>query len=255
MTLQQRTWHHLDMTIAYTFSKNLQAITYLNPQDAASSAIASGAPPTAAAYADDQLTPPTHTFTPYDRTHRFVIAPVYELPFGKGRQYFANTNRFVNILISGWQGAGDISWQTGAPMTAPTGVYLVGNPNVPNRSYDHMFNSGTIGLNGTVSNVVDGLAPAWRVQPAFSERSVPLTLGNVRDQWGTESHLTAAKNNYFHETMNLQLRVEFLNAFNHPIFGGDPVNSYTSPQFGSLIRSNGQTNVPRTIQLAARFVF
>jgi hypothetical protein len=255
MTLQQRTWHGLDMTIAYTFSKNLQATSYLNPEDAASAATAAGGPPTASAYADDQLAPPTHSFTPYDRTHRFVFAPVYELPFGKGRLFFTNNNRFVNTLISGWQAAGDISWQTGAPMTAPTGVYLVGNPNVPNRSYTHMFNSGTIGLNGAISNAVDGLAPAWRVQPAFSLRNVPLTLGNVRDQWGTESHLTAAKNNYFHETMNLQLRFEFLNAFNHPIFGGDPVVSYTSPQFGSLIRSNGQTNVPRTIQLAARLVF
>ncbi len=253
MTLQQRTWHGLDMTVAYTFSKNLQATTYLNSQDQASSSLTP--PANGAAVADGQLTPPTHAFTPYDRTHRVVFAPVYELPFGKGRQFLNNTNRYVNTLISGWQGAGDISWQTGAPMTGPVGLYLVGNPNVPNPSYDHRFNSGTIGLNGAVSNQVDGLAPAWRVQPAFSLRNVPLTLGNVRNAWGTESQLTAAKNNYFHETMNLQIRIEFLNAFNHPIFGGDPVIRYASPQFGSIIRSNGQTNVPRTIQLAARFVF
>jgi hypothetical protein len=29
----------------------------------------------------------------------------------------------------------------------------------------------------------------------------------------------------------------------------------TSPQFGQLIRTNGQSNIPRTIQLGARFTF
>lgn len=55
--------------------------------------------------------------------------------------------------------------------------------------------------------------------------------------------------------MNLQLRVELLNALNHPIFGDDPNISYSSPLFGQLIRSNGQSNVARAIQCAARFVF
>jgi hypothetical protein len=118
-----------------------------------------------------------------------------------------------------------------------------------------MFNSGTTQLNGTVTNQVDGMAPAWRVLPAFALRTVPLQMGNIRDRWGTETNLTLSKNNYIHETMNLQLRVEFLNAFNHPIFGGDPNINYASPQFGQLIRANGQTNVPRTIQPAIRFVF
>ena len=72
---------------------------------------------------------------------------------------------------------------------------------------------------------------------------------------GTESSIIAAKNNYIRESMNLQFRVEFLNAFNHPIFGTDPTTSYTSPTFGQFVQKNGQTNVPRTIQLAVRFVF
>lgn len=55
--------------------------------------------------------------------------------------------------------------------------------------------------------------------------------------------------------MNLQLRVELLNALNHPVFADDPNISYSSPLFGQLIRSNGQSNVARAIQCAARFVF
>lgn len=55
--------------------------------------------------------------------------------------------------------------------------------------------------------------------------------------------------------MKLQLRVEFLNAFNHPIFGVDPNITFSSPLFGQINRASGQSNVPRTIQCAARFVF
>jgi hypothetical protein len=140
-------------------------------------------------------------------------------------------------------------------MTAPAGVALVGNPNVANKGWGQMFNSGTTQLNGTVTTPVAGLPPAWRVLPPFAQRTLPLHLGQVRNRWGTETNITASKNNYIHETMNLQLRVEFLNTFNHPIFGGDPNITYSSPLFGQLVRANGQSNLPRTIQVAARFVF
>ncbi|WP_263350364.1 TonB-dependent receptor [Acidicapsa acidisoli] len=256
LNMQQHSWHHFDTMVSYTFSKSLEAITYLNPQDAFvhAPALQPGSPD-ASTFTDDSLTSPTHSYAPYDRKHRIDFTPVYELPFGKGRELFSGANKVVNVFISGWQGSGHILFQTGAPMTGPAGVALVGNPGVPNKSWLQMFNSGTTQLNGTVTNQVAGLAPAWRVLPAFALRTVPLQMGNIRDRWGTETNLTLSKNNYIHETMNLQLRVEFLNAFNHPIFGGDPNINYTSPQFGQLIRANGQTNVPRTIQPAIRFVF
>ena len=258
VNMQQHNWHHFDTMVSYTFGKSLEAITFLNPEDAfVKSPLPSGqpAPPLASTYADDSLTSPTHSYTPYDRKHRIDVTPVYELPIGKNRMLFPDANRVVNTFISGWQGSAHVLYQTGAPMTGPTGVALVSNPSVPNRSWSQMFNSGTTQLNGTITNQVDGLPPAWRVLPPFSLRTVPLQMGNIRDRWGTETNLTISKNNYIHETMNLQLRLEFLNAFNHPIFGGDPNITYGSPQFGQLIRSNGQTNVPRTIQPAIRFVF
>jgi Carboxypeptidase regulatory-like domain len=256
VTLQQRTWHGLDLTVAYTYAKNLQAINYQSPQDAG---ITGNGSDGSAAFADSALVPPTHSFTPYDRTHRIIFAPVYELPFGKGRRYLNQSNRVVNTLISGWQGSAQVYWQTGAPMTTPAGLALIGNPTVSGKNFNHMFNTGVKQLNGTVTatgnNASDLANPAWRVLPPFSRVTTPQYLGNVRDFWGSESSISAAKNNYFHDTMNLQLRVEFLNAFNHPIFGTDPGTGYTSTTFGQLVRANGQSNVPRMIQVAVRFVF
>lgn len=233
MALMQQHWHGLDTMVTYTFSKEILATSFLNPEDGL----------------------PAHTAAPWDRTHRLVVAPIYELPFGRNHTYFSDVNRFANTLISGWQAAGEYTWQTGAPMTTPTGVAIIGNPKLSNPSWNQMFNSGLKELNGTVVDAVNGLPPAWRILPPFALRTAPLQLGNLRDRWGNEFQLTAAKNNYFGRDMNLQLRAEFLNAFNHAIFGSDPVISTTSPQFGSLIRSNGQSNIPRTIQLAARLIF
>ena len=258
VNVQQRTWHGLDTTVAYTFSKTMDAITFLNPQDAfvrTATSQTGVSVPTAAQFADASLSSPAHDFAPYDRTHRLDFAPVYELPIGKGRAYLNNTNRVVNSIITGWQGSGHVIWQTGAPMTGPAGVALVGNPNVPNKGWGVMFNSGVTQLNGTITTPVAGLAPAWRVLPPNALRTVPLHLGQVRDRWGTETNFNISKNNYIRENMNLQLRVELLNALNHPIFGGDPNITYSSPLFGQLVRGNGQSNVARAIQCAARFVF
>ena len=258
MTLQQRNWHGLDLTASYTLSKNLQAINYQNPQNAGITGTGTGnGGANAGAFADTALAAPTSSLTPYDRTHRLVIAPVYELPFGKGRQFLADRGRLVNTLISGWQGAAQYVWQSGAPTTIPAGLALIGDPKVANKAFNHIFNTGVIQSNGTISttNDADRNNPAWRVLPAFAQKPTAQYFGNIRDFWGWEAQVTAAKNNYIRENMNLQLRVEFLNAFNHPIFGGDPSTSPSSPTFGQVVPTNGQTNIPRTIQLAARFIF
>ena len=63
------------------------------------------------------------------------------------------------------------------------------------------------------------------------------------------------KRTQIHERLSLEFRADALNALNHPLWGGDPVLSTTSPTFGQLLLNNGQTNEPRQIQLSARLVF
>jgi hypothetical protein len=94
---RKRYSHGLSVSANYTFSKNIQALSYLNATD---------------------LTP-TNALAAYDRPQRFALAPSYELPFGRGRLLFKSSNGFVRRLVSGWQVLFNTVYQSGAPMGIP----------------------------------------------------------------------------------------------------------------------------------------
>jgi hypothetical protein len=231
--VQRRYSNGFSVTGSYTFSKNLQALNYLNAQDSS----------------------PARTIVPFDRTHVFVLAPVYELPFGPGRPLLNTSHSLISRLVGGWQVMGNFTWQSGVPMSVPGGVFVVGNPVLDNPTPAHMFNTGLIQANGTVVNTVNGLPPAFQIQPPFSLRTASLYFGNLRDRWGPQLDLALIKSTRIRERLRLEIRADALNAMNHPLWGGDPVITPTSPNFGQLLLNNGQTNAPRQFQLSARLVF
>jgi len=59
------------------------------------------------------------------------------------------------------------------------------------------------------------------------------------------------------ETMKVQLRMEFINAFNHPLLNTGAASIVVSPSsttFGQVVASN-QQNYARRAQLMAKFIF
>ncbi len=52
------------------------------------------------------------------RHHRWNTTGVYELPFGHGRSFAANANRFEDLVVGGWQLSGIFLWQTGPYLAA-----------------------------------------------------------------------------------------------------------------------------------------
>jgi hypothetical protein len=232
VTATKRYSHGFSFTSTYTLSKNIESIDYLNAQDAA----------------------PTRSLTDWDRTHRWVIAPSYELPFGPGRRYLANTNGIVKRVVGGWQGVFSTVIQSGDPMTIPGNVYLLADPRLPNPTWDRL-NTGVIDVNGAVRNVLPGEKPAFQIRPPFSLRTTPIRYGNFRNQWATTVDMSLIKNTLVREGWNMQFRLDAFNAFNTPVFSADPNLDPTSPNFGRIFRDNGQSNFPRNIQLGVRFVF
>jgi hypothetical protein len=231
--LEKRYSRGLTFVAAYTLAKNIEALSYLNGQDTA----------------------PTKTLTAWDRPQRLTFAPIYELPFGPGRRFLNSSHGVVNKLASGWQVVVTSIMQSGAPMSIPGDVYLIGDPRLDNPTWSRMFKTGVIDVNGTVRNVAPGEEPVFAVRPPFTLRTTPLRYGNLRNQWGTTFDFSVLKSVRFKERIKAQFRVEAFNVFNTPIFSSNPNLTPTSVNFGQIFRDNGQSNSPRIVQLGFRFEY
>ena len=129
--MNKRYSHGLTITAAYTLSKNIQALNYLNPQDAE----------------------PARSLVPWDRTHRLVLAPIYELPFGPGKPFLQQERPVVGRIVGGWQLTMNTTLQGGNPddragQRVPAPRSVIDNP-----TWDRMFNTAlsmrTVSLCGT----------------------------------------------------------------------------------------------------------
>jgi hypothetical protein len=233
VSLEKRYSHGLSFIAAYTLSKNIEALSYLNGQDPA----------------------PTRTLTSWDRPHRLTIAPMYELPFGPGRQFLNGNHKVWSRLAGGWQTVVTSTFTSGAPMSIPGNVYLLGDPRLENPTWDRLFKTGVIDVNGTVRNVLPGEQPVFQVRPPFTLRTTPLRYGNLRNQWGTTFDFSVLKKVVVTERVRAQFRVEAFNVFNTPIFSSNPDLTPTSVNFGKIFRDNGQSNAPRIVQFGFRTEF
>ena len=140
-------------------------------------------------------------------------------------------------------------------MSIPGNVYLLGDPRLENATWDRLFKTGVIDVNGAVRNVQPGENPVFQVRPAFTLRTTPLRYGNLRNRWGNSYDFSVLKKVAITENMRAQFRVEAFNLFNTPIFSANPDLTPTSVNFGRIFRDNGQSNSPRIVQLGFRLEF
>jgi hypothetical protein len=83
-------------------------------------------------------------------------------------------------------------------------------------------------------------------------RVLPYTLDNFRNQPFQKFDVGLTKNFHIREGMKLQVRVEAINALNWVYLGNGLQLGVTNANFGIV---SGQRNLPRDIQLGARFTF
>ena len=181
--------------------------------------------------------------TGFDVRHRLVLSGVFELPFGRGRRYGSSVTGIADKLISGWQIVPIATLQSGYPLSV--------------RSIDRS-NTG-LQFGPRADRVGHGILPAgertrerWFDTSAFREPAVN-TLGNsgIRFMDAPGLHnwdLSLLKNTAITERVNLQIRVEFFNGFNHPAFGS-PNTNISTPTAGQIF---GLTRDGRELQFVTR---
>jgi hypothetical protein len=205
----------------------------------------------------------------FDHPQVLKLTWIYELPFGKGRQ-FLNRGGVVNQVLGGWTVTGIQNYQSGDPLYIESGLSGSG----------YWFNGDVRGdvISGVplyVSNThgpfdyVGGTGQAYLNPAAFAEPpstpngvvlrpgNSPRFFGNLRGPRNPQENFGAFKNFPFREGMFLQFRCDLLNAFNRA-GRADPVTNLSDPNFGKILDTGCNAcnqEYPREIQLSLRFTF
>ncbi|MGB2642135.1 MAG: carboxypeptidase regulatory-like domain-containing protein [Candidatus Acidiferrum sp.] len=222
--LEKRFSKGLSVIANYSFSRLIEKDSYLNVTDT---------------HLEERI-------SPFDHTHHFVAGFNYDLPIGRGRALNLES-RWANLAFGGWTVNGIYTYQTGAPILWSNSDYVyLGGPLDYNASQ----------VNGPTFNTAAFDTKASD-QFQYHIRTWPSTLSSVRYEGINNLDSSILKNFGITERVYFQLRLEAFNVLNHPTFGGisgsaGPNMTPTSSAFGTLA---GQANLPRQIQLGARFVW
>ena len=201
--------------------------------------------------------PCDYGYSSFNVPNRFVTSVLYELPFGRGKQ-FANTGGIVNQVIGGWQLGSIVTWQSGFAVNTAAGVDTAGTG-----GYGEIRLNGT-GISPNLPKSQRKLSRWWNPAafslPAggtFGDLPRNSLIGPSLVDWDA----SAIKEFPIRESQNLEFRFEMFNAANHPNFGTPNPNwSSTNPTtpgaaFGSITTTVNNSNSMRQIQGALKYVF
>jgi hypothetical protein len=257
MKVQRRFSKGFGVLVAYTFSKLFENTSFWGPE----------------------ISGPIveHKLGGEDRPHKVSIAPIYELPFGRGKQFGQRMPRVVDAVLGGWQLSGQYTIQSGSPVVFGTDSFFDGQDFSiarNDRTLSRWFETEHF---VKFPNSMDDLSlyPAWtgvhsmpganyKPQTAADPRNgvyadfgnyvrrYPTRWANVRSSRVNELNLGIFKNFRIEERWKIQFRTEMFNSFNHPRFPGPETNP-GSANFGRV--GEFQNNQARIIQLALKISF
>ena len=214
----QRRVGSLSLVLAYTFSKSFEANHRLNDWNLAES--------------------PIHELTPQDKPQTLAIAGVWELPVGWGRKWGNDVPRLAGAFLNGWSVDWVFTYSSGYPVAMPNAQFTcTAYTAAGGQTSQHWFNDDP---------------KCYQSYPLYTLRTNPDVFPNIRTPTAPQLNVSVEKNFWLGEKYLLQFRGEAYNATNSPIFPG-PDTNYKDTRFGQLPLQ--QSNFPRYVQIAAKFIF
>lgn len=179
-----------------------------------------------------------------DIRHRLTWSGVYELPFGKGKSFLADSA--WGRVVGGWGIGGILTLQSGAPFTVTTQVNSVFSAAGPLRA-DVSRNPNLPADQRTLSRWFDTAAFSQPAPAVFGNQGV-----NILRADGIINLNASIQRNFrmWSEQSKLQFRAEFFNFANHANFG-IPGRVLGGPGFGIV----GSAGNARSVQLGLRLGF
>ena len=177
----------------------------------------------------------------------WVFTPIYQLPFGKGKQFLGNASRALDYVVGGWQLSNNTNWSSGLPWTpsfnecGPEQDVGICRPNKGSGSF-HM-GVGPLLHPANGNPVRQYFTPLTALGGPFTDPGVG-NLGNIgynsfRGPSGFYSDMSITKDIPITERVRGQFRMDAFNVFNHPVFafsGNNGANPCIDCQGGT----NGQ---------------
>jgi hypothetical protein len=207
--------------LAYTWSKLMEAVEFLNTSDPR----------------------PYESIGGFDRTHRVAASGIWELPFGKGRRFGNGWPGAINVFLGDWQIGGVLTRQSGPALGFGNAIFTGNLKDLAlasgQRTVERWF------------NIDAGFNRVTAQQLSLNVRSFPLRFGGLRgdDQHRWDFSLT--KSWPIGERFKAQFRAEVFNAWNHVNLNA-PNTAPTSTAFGTITGTAGD---PRNWQFAFKLTF
>ncbi|HEX4770999.1 MAG TPA: TonB-dependent receptor, partial [Bryobacteraceae bacterium] len=195
----------------------------------------------------------------YDVTHNFKFGFVYDLPFGKGRQWL--THGPGAWILGNWGVNGVLTYASGTPVGI-TSTYTLPLYSTSARSTPYITsytNWQPQWKNGSFDPSVDSFLSA----AAFPAQGVGSTAGfgnstrynpKVRTFPNLNENVSVMRAFPIRESIRFEFRAEAFNLFNRVRFGTGNV-SIQNQNFGKLTSSADLLNTPRQLQLALKLYF
>lgn len=258
--VERRFTKGFSMLTAFTWSKLFEDTSFLGPQ--------------IAGYHVE------HKLGGEDRPFHLSVSPIWEIPVGRKQHFGANMPKWADAAIGGWELSGQYNIQSGVPVAFTTGSFFCGRDFALPRgkqSLNQWFDTTCFYPFPTANTTVAQLAqyPTWtgiQSMPGYNYvpqpgdtikngvyqdfanfvQTYPTRWGDVRASRVNNLDAGLRKNFRIVERVNLQLRFDAFNTFNHPRFAAPDTNPGDST-FGRV--SPAQQNQARSIELGGRLSF
>jgi hypothetical protein len=237
--LNRKMSHGLQYTLAYTWSHTL---------DNSNSAVSNGAGGIMVGSGGTPLLNYMYGNSNSDQRQLFVGSMLYELPFGRHRQFASNVPKALDYVIGGWQWNNIITLATGTPIDisgSTTNGGLVGDG----------YSAGRPDYHGGCK--IHSSYNVWLSCPAGAFTDPAGLVGNLgRNHFaGPGTHtwdMVLSKNFPITERVKTEFRAQVYNLFNTPQFQA-PDGNWRNGDFGQLTTSRIQSN--RELELGLRVSF
>lgn len=190
------------------------------------------------------------TVADFDRTHSFVSAANYELPFGKGRKHL--TSGPAAWIVGGWQLNPGFALYSGRAFTVGSdgGVLnAAGNTQTADQIKTEVTSLGGVG-SGAPFYDPTAFAPVTQV------RFGNMGLNALRGPLSFGMNLGVFRKFVITERFDLQFRAEALNLTNTPALNNPNANASTPGNFMQITGTNANSAAPqRSIRFGLRLAF